>query len=142
MVVYIWLSATCVLYLGSHWRYISGYHNNMVNRNGVSVSHMTTNMFRFRTHNTARSSFMTYHRVCKKSNSIGAISGAGTSSTYPFGIFWLFLHKAYTIIYHPIGHSKLIIHELSNHIEFQLIYSDQIHSNLNSSTRPLVINMR
>jgi len=36
-----------------------------------------------RSHNPVLSSFMNYHRVCNKSNTTGATSGAGTA--YPFG---------------------------------------------------------
>ena len=41
----------------------------------VSVSQITTNMFHL---SSVLSSFMTYHRVCKYSNTLGATSGAGT----------------------------------------------------------------
>ena len=47
----------------------------------VSVSQMTTNMFRFRNHNPVLSSFVTYHWVFKKSAAVVVTCGAGTTNT-------------------------------------------------------------
>ena len=52
-----------------------------VNSYGVSVSQMTKDMFRCRNYNPIISSFMTYHRVSNKSNTMGATCEAGTA--YP-----------------------------------------------------------
>ena len=48
------------------------------------MSQVTTNMFRLicHNHNLALSSFMTYHRVCNKSNTTGATSEGGTAYHY------------------------------------------------------------
>ena len=40
-----------------------------------------TDVFFRRSHNSAFSSFMTYHRACNKSNTMGSICGAGTDHT-------------------------------------------------------------
>jgi len=57
----------------------------LVNHYRASVSQMSTDMFR--NHNPIISSFMTYHRVCNKSNTMGATCGAGTPD--PSGAFEL-----------------------------------------------------
>ena len=67
--------------LKSSLRKLYGSHHDLVDRYGISVSQITTNMFVCRKHNPVLSSLMTYHRVYSKSNMTGAISGAGTA--YP-----------------------------------------------------------
>ena len=55
----------------------------LVDRYGISVTQMTTDMFTCRKHFPFLSLFMTYYRVCNWNNTTDATSGAGT--TYPFG---------------------------------------------------------
>ena len=54
-------------------------HYDLVDRCGISVSQMTTDMF----HLSVFSSFMTYHRVCNQINTTGATSGTGTNNFFP-----------------------------------------------------------
>jgi hypothetical protein len=55
-----------------------GLHHDFVNRYGISLSQITTNMLRIsRKLYPVLSSFITYRRVCTKSNT-GVTSGAGT----------------------------------------------------------------
>ena len=59
-----------------------GGHNDSINRYGVYVSQITTDMFRFcHDHNLVFSSFIPYNRVYDKSNTTGVTSGAGTDHT-------------------------------------------------------------
>jgi hypothetical protein len=44
-------------------------------------------MFRFRNHNPVLSSFMTYHRICNKSNTTGATYVAGTAYSLGPSVF-------------------------------------------------------
>jgi hypothetical protein len=55
----------------------------LVDRNGISVSQMTTDCSTCRKHFPILSSLTTYYRVCNQINTTGAISGEGT--TYPTG---------------------------------------------------------
>ena len=57
--------------------------NFLVNSYGISVSQMTNDIFRCRNYNLKISSFMTYHRVSNKSNTMGATCEAGIA--YPSG---------------------------------------------------------
>ena len=70
-----------VVKLKSSLRKFYGHHHDLVDRYGVSVSHMTMDMFCLCNHNPVFSSFMTYHRVCNKCNTTGVACGAGTA--YP-----------------------------------------------------------
>ena len=70
-----------VVKLKSSLRKFYGHHHDLVDRYGVSVSHMTMEMFCLCNHNPVFSSFMTYHRVCNKCNTTGVACGAGTA--YP-----------------------------------------------------------
>ena len=51
-----------------------GCHHDLDNRYGLSLSQMTSDMFR--NHNLIISSFVTFDQNCKKSNITGATSGA------------------------------------------------------------------
>ena len=57
--------------------------NFLVNSYGISVSQMTNDIFRCRNYNLIISSFMTYHRVSNKSNTMSVTCEAGI--TYPSG---------------------------------------------------------
>ena len=61
--------------LMSSLRQFYGHHYDLVNHYGIYVSQMTTGMFHF----LFLFSFMAYHRVCNRSNTTGATSGAGTA---------------------------------------------------------------
>jgi hypothetical protein len=63
----------------SLWKFY-GRHHDFVDRYGISVSQMTTDMFHL---SQTLSSFVTYYRVCNHINTTGATSGAGTA--YPSG---------------------------------------------------------
>ena len=60
-----------------------GRHHDLVNSYGVSVSHMTMDMFPVSQSQSDPFLFMACHRVCNKSNPPGATCGAGT--VYPSG---------------------------------------------------------
>ena len=60
-------------------------HHDLIHRYGISVSQMTTNMFRCHKLFPVLSLFMTYHRVCEWINTTGVTSGAGTA--YPLHEF-------------------------------------------------------
>jgi len=51
--------------------------NFLVNSYGISVSQMTNDIFRCRNYNLIISSFMTYHRVSNKSNTMGVTCEVG-----------------------------------------------------------------
>ena len=70
-----------VIKLKSSLRELYGRHHDLVNCYGVSVSQMTTDMFRH--HNRVLSSFMLQQRVCDNSNTTGVTYGAETA--YPSG---------------------------------------------------------
>ena len=54
-------------------------HHVWVDRYGISGSQMITDVFRLRwSQNLVISSFMTFHKVCNKSSTMGAASWAGT----------------------------------------------------------------
>ena len=59
----------------------------LVDRYGIYVSHMTTNMFCLSKSQSVVFSFMNCHRVCNKSNMPDATCGAGPS--YPYGTSWV-----------------------------------------------------
>ena len=71
------------LLVKSSLRKCYGRHHDLDDRYGISVSQMTTNIFHWRKHFPVLSSFMTYHRICNQSSTLGATSGAGTA--YPSG---------------------------------------------------------
>jgi len=62
-------------------------NHDLNHRYRMSVSQMTTDMFRLSYwHTTVLFSFMTFHRVCNKSNTTGVTSGAGMA--YPTRSTW------------------------------------------------------
>jgi hypothetical protein len=63
-----------VVKLKSSLRKFYGHHNDLVNRQGISVSQMTTYFLRLN-HKPLLFSFMTHHRVC---NTTGATCAART----------------------------------------------------------------
>ena len=70
--------------LKSSLRTCCGRHHDLVDRYGISVSQMTTDMFHLS--QTLPGPFLIhdlYYRVCNQINTMGATSGAGT--TYPSG---------------------------------------------------------
>ena len=85
----------CVCVGGEGLRHLFyGRHNDLMNRYGVYVSLITTDMFHFcHNHNPVFSSFMFYHRAYTKSNTTGTTSGAGTYYTsgepeFTLGYWW------------------------------------------------------
>ena len=50
----------------------------MIDRYGISVSQITTHVFRLSSSQPALSSFMIYHLICNESNMTGSTSEAGT----------------------------------------------------------------
>jgi len=82
-----------VVKLKSSLRKFYGCHHDLVNSHGLSVSQMNKCSI-CRNHNPALSSFMTYHGVCNKNNTLGVTCGAGTahlSRTAEFAPVLLFL---------------------------------------------------
>ena len=65
--------------LKSSLRKFFGRHHDLVDRNGISVSQMTTDCSTCRKHFPILSSLTTYYRVCNQINTTGAISGEGTT---------------------------------------------------------------
>jgi len=64
------------------------HHYDFVNRYTVYVSQVTTYICSVcRNHNTVLTLFMSYHRLCNKSNTTGATSGAGTNYTSAASVF-------------------------------------------------------
>jgi hypothetical protein len=57
---------------------------NLVDRYGISMSQITTDIFHCRKHFPVLSSSMAYYQVCNYINTTGATSGAGTA--YPSGV--------------------------------------------------------
>ena len=74
-----------VVKLRSSLRKFYGRHHDVANRYRVSVSQMITDMFclSYYNHNPVPSLFVTYHRICNKSNTTGVTCGAGNA--YPSG---------------------------------------------------------
>ena len=70
--------------LKSSLRKFYSRHHDLVDRYGIFVSQMTTDMF----HMPVLSSFMTYHQVCKWINTTDATSGAGTGSILLSHCIW------------------------------------------------------
>ena len=65
--------------LKSTLRKCYGRHYDVVDRYGISVSQMTTDMFHLSKHFPVISSLMTYHRVCNQINTTDVTSEAGTA---------------------------------------------------------------
>jgi hypothetical protein len=69
--------------ISSRHHFFCGRHHDLVDRYGISVSQMTTDMFHLSLHFPVLSSFITYHQVCNYFNTTGATSGA--RDAYPSG---------------------------------------------------------
>ena len=59
--------------------YVYGFEKKLQLRYGVSVSQMTTDIFRLSLSQFTSPTVMTYQRVCYKRNMTGATCGAGTA---------------------------------------------------------------
>ena len=68
-----------------------GRHHDLVDRYGISVSQMTTDMFHF----PVLSSFMTSHRICNQINTMGVTSGA---PEFTSGFQWGLCYSIFSFI--------------------------------------------